>query len=315
MSPDQQLSALTSRHSQALQALKEEGIAVVLYAHGTVEDLDDMPAFLSRIRHGRPAGAELVEAMQSRYRAIGGSPLLAETQLHAKALSEALGGVPVEVAMRLWDPSMSDILKSLQERGFEKFLILSLAPFSTHVYEAAARQDAETLGIAPENLIFCPPFAMNEIYLESHVQNLLSAQAKTAEHVILSAHSLPQMIIDRGDPYVDQFEKHAKEIIRRCGFESASIAYQSVGADGGHWVGPSLEEEIQKYISAGKKVFCIAPVGFLSEHVETLYDLDIELDSWAKQREIQLFRAPTVSNNKLYITALTDVIALTLASK
>jgi ferrochelatase len=135
--------------------------------------------------------------------------------------------------------------------------------------------------------------------------------------LLLSAHSLPQIVIDRGDPYAGEFEAAAKlvahEITRRLKEEGRAqpeigICYQSEGAGGGQWLGPNLVECMKKGANAGKKSVCVAPLGFLAEHVETLYDLDIEAQSEAEKLDIEWFRVPTLTINSRFLDALASEI-------
>src|SRR6185369_3543432 len=248
---------------------------VVLVAHGTVDDLDDLPAFVARIRHGRPAPPGLVEELRRRYEAIGGSsPLLQTTREQAQALSRRLEA-PVLVAMRLWEPGVEVALAAATSLGLRRLVVIALAPFSQHVYWDAAQKVAvqSATGIT---LVPSAPYAEEPDFVAAHV-DLIQRHAPEAAAVVLSAHSLPRIAIERGDPYARLVEGSARAIERSLG-RSVTLCYQSQGADGGEWLGPDVRQTLTALAAAlppnGQREIAWAPFGFLADHVETLYDLD-----------------------------------------
>jgi ferrochelatase len=290
---------------------------VLLVAHGTVERLDDMPKFLERIRHGRPASPELVAELVRRYQAIGGSPLLHITRRQADALAERLG-LPVLVGMRLWSPSVEDALRQAAERGLTRLVLLPLAPYSVHVYWQAAvrsRQAVETeLGERTPELV--PVEAWGEepelVAAQARLIEPLLASESAETALILSFHSLPTRVIDAGDPYQRLAESAARTVGKKLG-RSHELAFQSQGADGGSWLGPDLPTVFERAAEGGRRAVVVAPIGFLAEHVETLYDLDIEAKALANQRGLRFGRAPALNADPGLVAAMAAVAERALA--
>lgn len=261
--------------------------SVLLLAHGTIARDEDIPDFLREIRQGHPASPALIEEMRQRYRAIGGSPLLSHTQAQAAALQERLQ-LPVRVAMRFSAPRVADVLGELGPD--EIVYLLPAAPLSVAVYEAAARRALGALP-HPPTLIPVAPWADQPPLIEhwaAAIQIALRAAPAPCQ-LILTAHSLPTVVIERGDAYQVEFERLARAVLGLAG-ETGTVAYQSQGQSGGPWLGPSLLECLQAAKAAGQRSVLVAPLGFLSEHVETLFDLDIEAKAQARDLGLEFLR-------------------------
>lgn len=286
--------------------MTREGI--LLTAHGSVESLEEMPEFLARIRHGRPAPPGLVQELRRRYSAIGGSPLLRITERQAELISEATGK-PVFIGMRLWRPELADALARAIEHGVERICVLPLAPYSVHVYvRAAERVLAELAQPEALTLVAAQPFGCDPALVEAHVDAIrpyLNSDPETTE-LVLTAHSLPSSVIALGDPYAGQVEASAAAIGARLG-RPYVLAYQSQGADGGDWLGPGLQEAFESARARGRTRIVVAPVGFLCDHVETLYDLDIEAKALAAELGLTLVRVPALNDSPGLIGALSEV--------
>jgi len=288
--------------------------AALLVAHGTVQDLDELPDFLRRIRRGRPASEELLGEMRSRYEKIGGSPHLDLARAQAAAVERVLG-IPVRAAMRLWDPSVERVLEELAGEGIERVCIVPMAPYSVPVYRAAALESRQALwerkGDAPQ-LVCVPPWGSNAGLVEAHARQIERAIGEEPDNganleVILTAHSLPQSVIDAGDAYRDEFEESAKLIADRLPWPCRT-AFQSAGASGGAWVGPDLADVLRTLKNGEARQVVVAPVGFLTEHVETLYDLDIELKALADELGVDLIRVPALDTDPLLIDAIAELV-------
>lgn len=289
------------------RATPKERDAILLVAHGTVDDLSDLPAFLTRIRHGRPPSAELVQEVTRRYKAIGRSPLLDVTRAQGEALAGELG-LRVLIGMRLWAPSVEDAVLEAAREGIGRLLVLPLAPFSVHVYQQAAERSVKELASRGEQvpeLVGVPPWGEEEAFVAAHAA-LIAAHAPPDATLVLTAHSLPQRAIASGDPYDDLVRRTAHAIGQELG-RSYQLAYQSQGADGGDWLGPDLKSALEALAADGHRKVAIAPFGFLTEHVETLYDLDVEACAWAKELGLELFRVPAIGAHPGLIQALAKV--------
>jgi ferrochelatase len=282
------------------------GDGVLFLAHGTVSDVEDIPQFLSRIRGGRPVSPELAAETRRRYELIGRSPLLDITNAQAAAL-EARLRVPVFVGMRLWDPSIASALDRAKTRGVRRLCVLPLAPYSVHVYARAAAETAAKLDGSPE-LIPVPPYGTHPALIRAHadrIQQVLRA-APDGARLILTAHSLPLVALRAGDPYEKLVSDSAQAVNERLG-QSGELAFQSQGADGGEWLGPTLREALEDARRANVPGVVVAPFGFLAEHVETLYDLDHEASGWARELSLPYARVPALGTDEALIDAFENL--------
>jgi ferrochelatase len=182
--------------------------------------------------------------------------------------------------------------------------VIALAPFSQHVYWDAALKVAAAAKSAVQ-LVQSAPYAEEPEFVAAHV-DLIARQAPAAAAVVLSAHSLPRIAIERGDPYARLVEASARAISDRLG-RPVRLCYQSQGADGGEWLGPSVRETLTALAAAGQREVVWAPFGFLADHVETLYDLDIEACAIAKELSVSLVRVPALNLHPGLVGALSAV--------
>jgi ferrochelatase len=284
---------------------------ILLVAHGTVETTDDLPDFLRRIRRGREPSAELVQELTHRYQAIGGSPLLRLTSAQAAAL-EQVSGLRSFVGMRLWRPEVSDVLRHALQAGFTRLAVVPLAPFSVGVYHAAALQSLASLGAEAASLELrsVAPWGGHPRFIAAHEQTIRPHLTADSE-LILTAHSLPMVAIRAGDTYAEEVANTARAVAAALGVE-AHLAYQSEGADGGQWLGPSLRAVLEQRAARGARRVVVAPIGFLADHVETLYDLDVEASAWAKELGLEWVRVPALNLHPELILALADLARASL---
>lgn len=279
---------------------------VLLVAHGTVGDPDEIPEFLSKIRRGRPATPALVEETRRRYELIGGSPLLEITERQARALGERLG-LPTFVGMRFGCPTIETALSEARATGVTRLCVLPMAPFSVHVYEAVVRDRLAELEVDLD-LATVPPWGSEPGVIDAHARRIAPRlRGRDDEALVLSAHSLPTRVVDGGDPYRDQFLDSARGIESALGV-SATVAFQSQGADGGDWIGPSLDEVLRELAGRSIRRVVLAPVGFPADHVETLYDLDVEARALAEQLGLELERVPALNDDRGLIGTLAAVV-------
>lgn len=290
--------------------------AVLLSAHGTVNHVDELPAFLAKIRRGRPTPQAILDEVRHRFEKIGGSPLLRITREVAAAL-EARLGLPVVVGMRLWNPTLGEALAQASARGATRIVSIPLAPQSTHVYHeallAAAAERVEA-GHPALALVEAPAWGDEPALLEAFNEVIdlglrrFDETRRAGVPVVLSAHSLPRRVIAMGDPYEQQFREMAQAVIaRRPDGRRYDIAFQSQGMDGGDWLGPDLPTTFRALKDAGHDEVLVAAIGFVSDHVETLYDLDIEAPALAAAAGLRFERAPSLNTNVRYLDALEAV--------
>jgi protoporphyrin/coproporphyrin ferrochelatase len=292
--------------------------AILLSCHGTVENTDDLPAFLSNIRRGRPVPPHLVEEVRRRFEAIGGSPLMRTTREQAAALA-ARTGLRVAAAGRLWHPYPKEALLRLAADGVRTVVSLPLAPQSVHIYHAPVKEAAGAIGGL--DVIEVPSWGDEPRLIDAFLELIDEAIAKLPEEVrggapvVLSAHSLPQRIIDAGDPYERDFRAMAELVaarVRERGHE-ARIAFQSQGATNDVWLGPDLPATFRALADGGARAVVVAPIGFVADHVETLYDLDIEAKGIAEGLGLAFARASAANVRPAFIDALESVARAAVA--
>lgn len=290
---------------------------VLLIAHGTVTDLEDLPEFLKQIRRGRPASAELAAEIRRRYEAIGGSPLLDITKRQAAALSKRLD-VPALVGMRLWRPSVEDVLRGISGLRLRRLALVPLAPFSVAVYVDAAMRAVERvreeLGPGLPELVPVEPWGTEPNLIAGMAEKIAAALPadERLTSVILTAHSLPTQAIRAGDRYETEFRATAEAVAARLG-RQAVVAFQSQGADGGDWLGPELGAVLESERARGIERVVVSPIGFPAEHVETLFDLDIEARQQAEALGLEWVRVPALNDDPSLIDALEAVTRRALA--
>ncbi len=283
---------------------------VLLVAHGTVEDLDDLDAFVTRIRRGRPSPPGLVAELRRRYETIGGSPLLHTTRAQAEALAKRLEA-PVLSAMRLWEPGVEQALLGARSLGLSRLVVIALAPFSQHVYWDAALESAQAAKSSVQ-LLPSDPWGEEPEFVRAHAE-LIREHAPQGAALVVSAHSLPKSIIERGDPYARLVESSARAVSARLG-RDLRLCYQSQGEGGGDWLGPSVQETLTALAAEGHTQVVWAPFGFIADHVETLYDLDIEARGVARERGIELTRVPALNLHPGLTAALSAVAIRAVSS-
>ncbi|HEY3594184.1 MAG TPA: ferrochelatase [Polyangiaceae bacterium] len=290
----------------------------LLLGHGTVENLDDLPPFLANIRHGRPAPPELVSELRHRYQAIGGSPLLSiSRELTVKLAAEL--NTPVHLAMRFWHPFLADVLDEAARAGADVVDVVPLAPFSAKVYEAETRRAAEEnkkRGRAAPELRFAADWGTEPALVDAFAAALSTAlaalDAEAAPHVFFTAHSLPLFVVQKGDRYPDAVAQTARAVADRARLTHPwRIVYQSQGATADPWLGPALRESLTDAAAQGARDVVVCPIGFLSDHVEILYDLDIEARQWADAAGLRLTRTASLNAGDALVRALGSVVRST----
>jgi protoporphyrin/coproporphyrin ferrochelatase len=291
---------------------------LLLLAHGTPSCIEDIPQFLSNIRRGRPTPAELVAEVQRRYQAIGGSsPLLQTTVRQAEQLALRMR-TACWIAMRMWHPYFHETLAAAAEQGIERMYTLVMAPHSAATYEAALREAAAKLsssGTRVPQLRVAPSIgsepALIDAYADLTRQQLvqLSASERARTVLIPSAHSMPVSALRSGDPYPELVHQNARQLLERLGDEGLSsiVAFQSQGMASGEWLGPDLPTAMQRARDSGALGVVVVPIGFLVDHVETLYDLDIEALQLATQFGLSFRRAACPNASDGLLDALENV--------
>jgi protoporphyrin/coproporphyrin ferrochelatase len=289
--------------------------AVITIGHGTVERLEDLPAFLTVIRRGHAAPPELVAEVTRRYEAIGGrSPLNDICHDLTRRVGERLGMRAMFVG-RLWGPKPEAALAELAKEGVTRVVVLPLAQHSAPLYVeavcAAARARTEQGDpvmevVGPGN--WGQEAALTQAFAESLTRAIALVPDAVRPHarVVMSAHSLPLAILRGGDPYEREVRASAESVARAVGASMLphEVIFQSQGMSGGEWLGPDVRATLDRLKGEGVKHVLFAPIGFLADHVEVLYDLDIEARTWADERAIAYSRMASLNASEGLVSAL-----------
>jgi ferrochelatase len=283
--------------------------AVLLLAHGAPERVEDIPAYMANVRGGRPTPPAIVSAVERRYRAIGGgSPLTARTREQAEALGRLLP-VPVYFGMRNWRPYLKDTLAGMQRDGVEQIVALCLAPqyskASVGLYFRRVQEAKQELGFAAE-ILWTKSFHDHPLLAAAFAEKL--AAVLPSGRVLFTAHSLPERALERGDPYEAEARATAAAVAGKAGLAEWDFAFQSQGLTDERWLGPTVESRIDEYAREGVREMVLAPIGFVCDHVEILYDVDVLFREYAGERGIRLSRPASLNDSPLFAQALAEVV-------
>ncbi|MCL2724196.1 MAG: ferrochelatase [Polyangiaceae bacterium] len=300
--------------------------AVVVVAHGSVDALSDLPEFLKNIRRGNPAPPEMLAEMRRRYEAIGGSSPLNGINRELACKLQSRLGVPVRLANRYFRPYPRDVLAELFESGVRRVAAVPLAQHSAGDYGAAMHEAARAVGNGSLAIVSASNWgqdpALTDLFaaqIEETLERIPSGnRSRTA--LVMTAHSLPLSVIQAGDPYEQEFRRSAEAVVgrlaARVAFSDHAVAFQSQGMSTRPttWLGPDLRSTLESFAASGKKHVVLAPIGFLADHVEILYDLDIEASAWAAELGITLSRSASL-NDKSELISILAALANTLLER
>lgn len=293
--------------------------AVLLMAYGGPESLEDIPAYLLDIRGGRETPQPLIDEITHRYAQIGGrSPLLEITQRAAAKLS-ARTGLPVYVGMRHWHPYIKDVVAQMAGDGVHHVLAICMAPHYSLMSIGAYRKKLDEALAAVGGhigLTFVESWGTEPSYLDGLAANVreaigrFPADAREDVKVIFTGHSLPASILERGDPYDMQLWETAHLLAQRLALpvDRWTFSYQSAAQTGTPWLGPQIEALVPQLVAQGERSLVIAPIGFIADHVEVLYDLDIGVQNIAAQHGVRVERAQTLNDSDALVTALAALV-------
>jgi protoporphyrin/coproporphyrin ferrochelatase len=289
--------------------------AVLLLAHGAPERTADVAEYLGYVRGGRAVESRVMREVEHRYAAIGGSsPLLAWTRRQAQALQAKLG-LPVYFAMRNWRPFIPETLQSIQADGVDRLVAICLAPqyskMSVGLYFRRVQEAKQALN-ATFDIIWTRSFHSHPLLIEAFAEKL--EPLNNGSPVLFTAHSLPERILANGDPYDAEARETARVVAARLGLTHWDFAYQSQGMTEEQWLGPTVESMLDRYSGEGVRNLVLAPIGFVCDHVEILYDVDILFHGYAAQRGISLVRPESLNDSPTFIAALAQVAAERLES-
>ena len=284
--------------------------AVLLMAHGTPASLDEMPEYLRLVRGGRPPSPELVAEMRHNYQAIGGrSPLTEITMAQGEALRRRLGAdVPVSVGMRNWRPFLKDAIADLAATGVTRVVGVPMAPqFSTLSVQKYV--DAATAALPDGvSLDAVRSFHSHPLLLQAFAEHVRAAAPQADELVVFTAHSLPVRVIESGDQYAAEVAATARGVAELAGVARFEIAFQSAGRTPEPWIGPDLGEFVTSKAAEGARRFLVVPIGFVCDHTEILFDIDVQAASAARQAGAALRRTESLNTSPTFIGALEAIV-------
>jgi len=297
-----------------------EGVAVLLLAYGGPGSLDDVEPYLQDVRGGRPTAPELVAEIKGRYARIGGrSPILERTEAQAQALGRALGPAwPVYVGMRHWHPFIAETVERMVASGQRRVVAIVLAPHYSALSVGAYEKKLLDAARGRLELALVRSWGDHPKFLEAVAERVRQAlqrfPAPGAVQVLFTAHSLPERILAAGDPYADELQASAAQVARLAGVGEWRFAYQSAGATPEPWLGPEAGA-VMTELAATRKNFLIVPIGFVSDHVEVLYDVDVAYRGLAERLGVRLERTDSLNDDPLLVAALADLARRTAAER
>lgn len=296
--------------------------AVLLLAHGSPDSVAEVPDFLLQVTGGRPLPPQVVDEVKHRYGLIGRSPLTVLTLKQGELLAREVG-LPVYVGMRNWKPFVADAVRHMTEDGIAHAVVICLAPQNSRTSVGLYRATLDQANSSGFETDFVESWHDHPLLIKAFAAKLLpgwkSACRETGAKlpVIFTAHSVPQRTITEGDPY----EAQARETATLVACEAAlapdewCFAFQSQGMSGGAWLGPTVEDTIRGLKQAGHRGVFIQPIGFLCDHVEVLYDIDIGFKQFAEAEGMRLWRAESLNDSPLLAAALADLARSRLIMK
>ena len=273
-------------------------------AYGSPATEGDIAAYFTHIRGGRAPSAEALAELTHRYRAVGLSPLTAITREQARRLSERTG-MPAFVGMKHAPPFVADGAADARRAGIARLIGLPLAPhyakMSLGGYERSLRDAWD------QELIFVPGFHDHPAFIAAVLDLLRDALAQgRPDRLFFTAHSLPARIIAEGDPYRDQLLESCRLVAAGMDLPPWEFAFQSASQTGEPWLGPDLLDAIEM---SGAQDALVCPIGFVADHLEILYDLDIEAQHFARERGLRIRRTRSFNAEPMFIEALVRVIS------
>lgn len=293
--------------------------AVLLMAYGSPDRLDQVEAYYTDIRRGNPPPPALLDELTGRYRAIGGgSPLSRIVEMQRAALEAEMTarGRPVRVyaGMRHIEPRIGKVVETMAADGVERLVAIALAPQQSSNgagYRRAVQAALVDIGESAPSAVFVDSWYDQPRFIEALAATTREALSRFPDPgrvlVMFTAHSLPARVVAEGDPYPDELVGTAALVAAQLGLTDYAFAYQSAGRTGEAWLGPDILAEIRRLAATGITEIVIRPVGFVADHLEVLYDIDIEAQAVAHEVGIRLERSRSMNDDPIFIAGLADV--------
>ena len=288
-------------------------VAVLLMAYGGPGSLADVEPYLLDVRGGRPTSPDLVAEVRERYARIGGrSPILDLTRAQAIGVARALGdGFETYAGMRHWHPYIRETVDEIVRAGHRRLVGIVMAPHYSGMSVGAYEKKLLDAAQGRVETALVRSWADHPRFLDAVAKRVTQAlqrfPAPSAVQVIFTAHSLPRRILDSGDPYPDELRASAAAVAQRRGLADWHVAYQSAGATPEPWLGPDAGELISDLAARGHNAFLLVPIGFVCDHVEILYDIDVKYRALADELGVQLERTASLNDDPDVAAALADV--------
>ncbi len=284
--------------------------AVVLMAYGSPERLVDVPAYYADIRGGRPIAPDHLEDLVQRYRRLGiegSSPLNAITEQTRTALEAELG-LPVFTGMKHWTPRIAAAAEAALAAGAERVVGLVLAPHYSALSIGGYREQLERALAGRAELAFVESWHDEAGFVE-----LLADRVRgTDAHVVFTAHSLPERILAAGDPYRDQLLETSRLVAEEAQLADWSFSFQSESPTGEPWLGPDILDHLEALHRQGVERVLVCPVGFVSDHLEIRWDLDVEAQEKAAELAMRLERIELPNADPRFVRTLAEIVRRTL---
>lgn len=306
-------------------------MGLLIMAYGTPYKLEDLERYYTHIRRGRRPSPELIEELRNRYEAIGGiSPLSRITSEQAEKLEKQLNELQNEIEFKMYlglkhiEPFIEDTVKQMHEDGIEEAVSIVLAPhfssFSVKSYNDRVKEEAEKLGgprfTTVESWYDEPKFIDYWAEKVKQIYEQMPEDEKRDSMVIFSAHSLPEKILQSGDPYPQQLQETADFIAEQAGIKTYTVGWQSAGKTPEPWLGPDVQDLTRDLAKEHHyKAYVYVPVGFVCEHLEVLYDNDIECKRVTDEVGANYYRPEMPNAKENFIDALSTVILKTVAER
>jgi ferrochelatase len=287
--------------------------AVLLMAYGTPTRPADIAPYYAHIRGGREPAPEQVARLAARYEAIGGtSPLLAITQEAARRLGERIG-LPVYVGMKHWHPFIDAAVSQMHVDGVRRAVAITLAPHYSRMSVGAYIKTAETAAerAGGPRLRCVESWHLHPRLIDALAERVRRAVARLGAPdqtlVLFTAHSLPKRIMEWGDPYAGQLVESSRAVAAAAGIMRWSFAFQSASATGEAWLGPDVLEALRDLHGKAVRDIVICPIGFVADHLEILYDLDVEARDLARSLGIRLARTESLNADEAFVDVLAAI--------
>ena len=288
--------------------------AVLLLAHGSPDSADAVPEFLQHVTGGRQLPPAVIAEVEQRYRRIGTSPLTCWTFEQRDLLARELG-LPVYVGMRNWKPFIDEAVQAMAAGGVQHVIAICLAPQNSRTSVGLYRSALTKTGEGLFTIDFIESWHDHPLLIRAFSEQLRSGRDGACRDaganlpVIFTAHSVPQRTVTAGDPYEIQAKETAALVARAAALapEDWAFAFQSQGMSGGAWLGPTVEATILGLKQKGHRGVFIQPVGFVCDHVEVLYDIDIAFKEFAAKQGMRLWRAQSLNGSLVLTAALAEL--------